>query len=179
MRKIIIIGGDLASGKSTYSRFLSAKFNISLINKDTLKEILGDHIITNNRSENKKLSEISFALMKYIIESTKTDLIIESNFKPYEMVELKKYENDNKILSLHFVGDNEILHKRFLNRLNEGRHHVHKSQDFTNIADFIDVLNELRSVSYIGEVIRVDATKFNDITNDSDLMTKVEKFMQK
>lgn len=68
MRKIIIIGGDLASGKSTYSRFLSAKFNISLINKDTLKEILGDHIITNNRSENKKLSEISFALMKYIID---------------------------------------------------------------------------------------------------------------
>ena len=44
MRKIILIGGDLASGKSTYSKFLAKKFGLSLINKDTLKEILEDVI---------------------------------------------------------------------------------------------------------------------------------------
>ena len=37
MRKIILIGGVLASGKSTYSKFLSKKYNLSLINKDSLK----------------------------------------------------------------------------------------------------------------------------------------------
>lgn len=179
MRKIILIGGDLASGKSTYSRFLSKKYNLSLINKDRLKEILGDHIETKNREENKNLSVTSFALIKYLIKNIKTDLIIESNFKPYEMEELKEFEKDNDILSLHFFGDNEILHDRFLKRLKEGRHHVHKSQDFSNINDFIPVLNELRNVSYIGEVIRVDATKTTDITKDFELLTKVEEFIQK
>ena len=179
MRKIILIGGDLASGKSTYSKFLSTKFNVSLINKDRLKEILGDHIYTSNREENKRLSEISFSLIKYLIETTKEDLIIESNFKSYEMQELRKYEKDFEFLSLHFYGDNEILHKRFLKRLNEGRHYVHKSQDFSNINDFIVVLNDLRNVKYIGDVIKVNATKFTDITEDAKLLTSVEKFLQK
>lgn len=179
MRKIILIGGDLASGKSTYSLFLAKKFNISLINKDRLKEILGDHIITTNRCENKQLSVISFSLIKYLIETTKDDLIIESNFKPYEMEELKQYESNNDILSLHFFGDDEILHKRFLKRLNDGRHEVHKSQDFSDINDFIFVLNELRSVNYIGEVIKVDATKFSDITKNTKLLSKIEVFINK
>lgn len=179
MRKIILIGGDLASGKSTYSKFLSKKYNLSLINKDSLKEILGDHIETKNREENKNLSVTSFALIKYLIENIKDDLIVESNFKPYEMEELKKYELDNEILSLHFFGDDEILHDRFHKRLKAGRHHVHKSQDFSNINDFIAVLNELRNVNYIGEVVRVLATKTNDITSDLELLTKVEEFLQK
>lgn len=179
MRKIILIGGDLASGKSTYSRFISQEYNISLINKDRLKEILGDHIYASNRSENKRLSEVSFSIIKYLIETTKHDLIIESNFKPYEMEELKKYEEDNNILSLHFYGDNEILHYRFLKRLDEGRHYVHKSQDFSNIDDFILVLNELRNVNYIGKVVKVDATKYSDIRLDNKLKTIVDNFLQK
>ena len=60
MRKIILIGGDLASGKSTYAKFLSKKFNITVISKDLLKEVLGDNIPTSNREENLKLSFISF-----------------------------------------------------------------------------------------------------------------------
>jgi 2-phosphoglycerate kinase len=179
MRKIIVIGGDLASGKSTYAHFLARKFNLSVINKDTLKEILGDHIPTTNRAENKNLSVISFAMIKYLLKTTTCDLIIESNFKPYEMIELKQFEEDNKILSLHFFGDNEILHKRFLKRLNENRHFVHKSQDFTDINDFVEVLEELRNTSYIGKVIKVDATKTNDITKNEELLRSVATFLQK
>jgi 2-phosphoglycerate kinase len=179
MRKIILIGGDLASGKSTYSRFLAEKFNLSLINKDILKEILGDNIKTSNREENKKLSKISFDLIKYFIETTQDDIIVESNFKPYEMVELEKYLNENEILSLHFKGDNKELHERFQKRLKENRHEVHKSQDFTDINDFINVLEELRSVKYIGTVIDVDVSKYLHITKACDITEKVAKFLQK
>ena len=55
MKKLILMGGDLASGKSTYSNIVGDKFNVLVINKDNLKEILGDTIIVNNREENKKL----------------------------------------------------------------------------------------------------------------------------
>ena len=65
MKKLILIGGVLAGGKSTFSHILGKKFNIPVVNKDRLKEILGDNIPTKNREENKKLSKISFDLMMY------------------------------------------------------------------------------------------------------------------
>ena len=53
MRKVLLIGGDLASGKSTYSRFLSQQLNVTVINKDVVKEILiYDKIITDTIGNN-------------------------------------------------------------------------------------------------------------------------------
>ena len=59
MKKLILIGGVLAGGKSTFSHIIGEKFCIPVVNKDRLKEILGDNIPTKNREENKKLSKIS------------------------------------------------------------------------------------------------------------------------
>ena len=49
MRKVILIGGVLAAGKSTYANILKDKFNLTVVTKDKLKEILGDNTICNNR----------------------------------------------------------------------------------------------------------------------------------
>ena len=179
MRKIILIGGDLASGKSTYSRFLADKFNITLINKDVIKEILGDNIYASNREENLRLSITSFELIEYFIKTSKENLIIESNFKQHEINKLLKYCNENEFLTLRFTANNEVLHQRFLNRLNDDRHYVHKSQDFTDINDFIVVLNNLRNVNYFGEVISVITNDFDHLYNDKQLLTKIENFLQK
>ena len=88
MSKLILFGGDLASGKSTYSNIIGEKFNITVINKDRIKEILGDIFIAENREENLKLSKASFEIMKYEIEKNKDILLLESNFKDYEMEEI-------------------------------------------------------------------------------------------
>ena len=178
MKKLILIGGDLASGKSTYSNILKDKFNILVINKDRLKEILGDHILVNNRDENKKLSVISFDLMKYILNQNNNVLVLESNFKSYEMEQLNTITKNlgYDVLSLVFKGDIKVLHERFNKRLNENRHYVHKSQDFTNIKDFEITLNELRTVNYIGKVINVDSTTF-DYQNDMFLLERIRKFI--
>ena len=178
MKKLILIGGDLAAGKSTFSNLLKDNYGLLVINKDRLKEILGDTIIVNNRDENKKLSVISFNLMKYILEKNENILVLESNFKTYEMDELKALTNElgYKVLSLRFVGDYEILQKRFLARLNENRHYVHKSQDFNNINDFIECIDDLRSVNYIGKVINVDCSDFSYF-NDLKLFNEIEKFI--
>ena len=178
MRKILLIGGDLASGKSTYSRFLSEKLNVTLINKDILKEILGDNFIAKNRDENLKLSITSFQLIEYFIKTSKENLIIESNFKQHEINRLSKFIEENEFLTLRFTGDNEILHRRFMERLSKNRHYVHKSQDFTNINDFIEVLNELRSVNYFGDVIDVISTDYDNLTTNQHLLTKIVKFFQ-
>lgn len=179
MKKLILIGGDLAGGKSTFANILRDKFNILVINKDRLKEIVGDTIIVDNREDNKKLSVVSFNIMKYLIEKNDSVLVLESNFKSYEMAEIKNLiiELGYDVLSIVFKGDNQILQKRFLNRLNENRHYVHKSQDFTNIDDFIKVLDDLRAVEYPGEVINIDCSDFSYQANE-DIYNMIKKFIE-
>lgn len=178
MKKLILIGGVLAGGKSTFSHIIGERFSISVINKDRLKEILGDNIPTANREENKKLSVISFELMMYLASTEGDALILESNFKDYELDELRKIADKCDILSIILDGDNAVLHSRFNKRLGENRHPVHKSQDFTKIEDFVSVLDELRRAEYPGEIIRIDCTDFTYQT-DENIIIKVEEFLNK
>jgi predicted kinase len=178
MRKIILIGGVLAGGKSTYANILKEKFNLTVITKDRLKEILGDNIYVENREENKKLSVICFDILKHLLECNMTNIVFESNFKDYELIELKNTckQLNYDVLSLVFDGDNEILHQRFLKRLEENRHYVHKSQDFTNINDFIPVIDHLRNAPYFGEIIKINCSNFS-YQNDNVLFERINSFI--
>ena len=178
MKKLILIGGVLAGGKSTFSHMVAERFGISVVNKDRLKEILGDNIPTADREENKKLSVIAFELMLYLIDGEGNTLILESNFKDYELKTLseKCSKIGCEVLSIIFDGDDAILHSRFNKRLSENRHPVHKSQDFTELAVFTETLNELRSAKYPGEKIIVNCTDFS-YQNDENLYFKIEEFL--
>ena len=180
MKKLILIGGVLAGGKSTFSHIVGERFSVPVINKDRLKEILGDNIPTVNREQNKKLSVISFELMMYLAGCEGNALILESNFKDYELLELTELTESSgmDVLSVFLDGEDGILHSRFIKRLSENRHPVHKSQDFTRIEDFTDTLNELRRAVYPGEVIRVDCTDFS-YQSDEKLFKKIKEFLNK
>jgi predicted kinase len=180
MKKLILIGGVLASGKSTYSMILKEKFKINVINKDILKEILGDNIYVKTREENKKLSVICFDLMKYLLFANESVLVLECNFKDYELIELKKIVDklNYQVLSIVFDARNEILHERFLKRLNENRHYVHKSQDFTNIEDFIKTQDELRNAPYFGKIINVNCDDFS-YQEDTTILDQINEFLNK
>lgn len=180
MKKLILIGGALASGKSTYANILKTKFNLSVITKDGIKEVLGDNIFASTREENKKLSALSFELFKHLLICNMSSIVLESNFRDHELMELKKLcdELNYEILSLVFDGDDDVLHKRFLDRLHGNRHYVHKSQDFTNIEDFAAALNELRDASYFGKIINVNCNDFA-YQNDEILFKEIEEFLLK
>ena len=178
MKKVILLGGVLAAGKSTYAQILKEKFNITTITKDRLKEILGDNIYAENRAQNKALSSACFDIFKYLIKQSTCNLLFECNFKPHELVLLNTLCNENgyKVLSIVCDADNEILHKRFIKRLGDNRHYVHKSQDFTDINDFIPVLDELRSAPYFGQIIRVNCNDFT-YQKDQALLDGIEQFL--
>ncbi len=179
MRKLILVGGDLAAGKSTLSNVIGDELNLLVVNKDRLKEIIGDHIMARDRDENIKFSNISFDLMKYLLEKNKGTIVLESNFKPYEMAEIKRLVKyyDYKVMSLVLKGNDEILHDRFQERLNEDRHYVHRAQDFSNIEDFRIALDELRKTSYLGEIVKINADTF-DCQHDKELIERVRAFVE-
>ena len=178
MKRLILIGGLLAGGKSTFSHIVGKRFNVPVINKDRLKEILGDNIPTANREENKKLSVISFELMTYLMGCQGDALVLESNFKDYELREITTLTEaqGTDVLSIFLDGDDATLHKRFNKRLNENRHPVHKSQDFTRLEDFTATLDELRRAEYPGELITVDCTDFAYQT-DEGLYARIKEFL--
>ncbi|MDD6226506.1 MAG: hypothetical protein SPK92_02395 [Bacilli bacterium] len=178
MRKIILIGGDLASGKSTYSTYLSSRFNLTSINKDTLKEIAGDVIHVETREENKKLSVLAFNYIKYFLTQEKGNLIIESNFKEHEIEEIKELTKNDAVLSIRLIGDYSFLHERFLSRLNNNRHYVHKSIDLSSLEDFKKVQDELRKVEYPSKTITFEVSKDVFPQDDIYLNKEIENFLK-
>ncbi len=133
MNKLLLLTGDLATGKSAFSAILSKRYDVNVFKKDSIKEVLGDTIGFTNREENLKLSAVTLELMLFLFsEFTKLnkDLILESNFHKAELERLYEMAaaNNYEVLVLLLRGDLDILHKRYLNRMyNENRHPVHLS----------------------------------------------------
>lgn len=109
MKKLLLITGDLATGKSTFSNVLAKRYQITVFQKDSIKEVLGDYIGFANREENLKLSRTTMGLMFYIFEQfTKQGkaLILEANFHEEELKRLHEIagENGYQILTLVLRG---------------------------------------------------------------------------
>ncbi len=66
MKKILLITGDIAAGKTTFSKILSARYGAAVFQKDTVKEVLGEWIGFQNREENKALSNAAIDVMCHI-----------------------------------------------------------------------------------------------------------------
>jgi broad-specificity NMP kinase len=82
-KKLIIITGYVAGGKTTFSLKLSKELNIPCFNKDLIKIEMGKNFSVNNREDSKHLSVATFNIMMHILENfmkVGQPLIIESNF---------------------------------------------------------------------------------------------------
>ena len=66
MKKLLLITGDIAAGKSTFSRLLSARYGAAAFQKDAVKEVLSDRIGFHTREENKALSYAAVDMMCHI-----------------------------------------------------------------------------------------------------------------
>ena len=183
MKKLILILGDLASGKSTTADLLSKKYFIPSLKKDTIKEILGDTIGFTDREENLKLSKATFELLLHAFDRmslTSDDLILESNFRESELDRLTALaeERGYSILSLLLTADTEVLYQRYLARIKSGRHPVHLTIDFDNYEGFVSYVLPQRQIPKRGELIRISADDFS-YQSDLLLFEKIEEFLKR
>lgn len=183
MKKLILILGDLASGKSTTADILSEKYGITAIKKDTIKEILGDSVGFSNREENLKLSRATFEIMLHIFDRASIageNIILESNFRESELDRLTALarQREYEILSLLLTADTEILYRRYLARIEKGRHRVHLTTGFDDYEGFVSYVLPQRKAPKIGEIINICADDFS-YQSDSSLYEKIESFLGK
>ena len=170
--KIIAVGGDCATGKSTFSRDLSQLLNIPCFNKDVIKEVLGDGFGSENDLVEQKGSATTFLLMLHIAErfmQTGNFCILESNFKAREIVQLKvlleKY--NCKCLTFIFKGDFNVLFDRYMGRdISEKRHWVHNTAG-ENAENFKEGhLQAGIGETGIDQTITIDSTSFEKVNYD-------------
>lgn len=182
MKKLLLITGDLACGKSTFAKILSKRYNTNLFFKDRIKEVLGDTIGFSDRAENLKLSKAAVELMTLIFSefaALDKDLILEANFHTYELEALHEIgaQNGYSVLTLVFQADTRLLHGRYLNRIaNENRHPVHIISVLDDYDDFVAYITKARDEFVPGETLFVNADDFSYQT-DTALLERLDRFM--
>lgn len=181
MKKLLLITGDLATGKSTFATILSRRYGTIVIYKDKIKEVLGDTIGFSDRKENLKLSKATMELMIHAfseIAKLSPNVILEANFKADELLRLHKIagEHDYDILTLSLEADINILYTRFVNRIeNENRHPVHIS-GFDGFESFKGYIESSRKHTAIGNVIKISADDFS-YQSDEFILSQIDKFI--
>lgn len=166
MKKIILVAGDLAALKSTISKSLSRDLKLICLNKDLIKEVLGHVIGFKNREENLKLSEATFELMLSLsknILSTYDAVILESNFKDFEMEKVNQFAKDHQFLidSIFLSGDFKVLYERYVSRQKE-RDIVHQSTGLMSYETFLSSKRTYDLKLYGNNSLYVDTTFFDD-----------------
>lgn len=183
MKKLLLITGDLATGKSTFANLLSQRYDTNVFCKDFIKEVLGDSIGFSDRAENLKLSRATMELMIFIFSEfgkLNKSLILESNFHQAELEKLHQtaFSIHYDILTLVLRGDIPVLHKRYVNRIgNENRHPVHLSTTLDVYDDFQKYTESARKEKVPGKVIHVNANDFSYQT-DAALLSGIDEFMR-
>jgi adenylate kinase family enzyme len=81
---MILVTGASAAGKTTLSKNLANKFELPIINKDEIKELLFDNLGTKDEEWAMKLGVASFELLYLFVEKlcqTGKTFIVEGNFE--------------------------------------------------------------------------------------------------
>ena len=183
MKRLLILTGDVAAGKSTFAEILSKRYQTNVFYKDKVKEVLGDVIGFSNREENLKLSDAAVQLMIRTFEEfakLEKPLILEANFHKRELQQLQDIakEYHYEVMTLVLEADLHILHERYMNRMKyENRHPVHMSARQDRFEDFKDYVERARKEGTVGMVIKICADDFSYRTDD-ELLQKIDRFMK-
>lgn len=167
MHNLILITGDLASGKSTLAASLSESLNIPFLTKDSLKEIACDAIGYASREENRKLSIAAVNSMIYVFEQSAMvgqDLILEANFRSEELMKIKEMCNEYSynVVLIALTGDINLLYQRFLDRL-PTRHRAHTSLNLNySLERFASYIEEIRNQDMLFPVNYIDMSELDE-----------------
>lgn len=171
-RKIIVIEGYLASGKSSFALRLSKETGVPYLIKDTFKIALCEHIAIENEKESSRFSVAAFDGMMYVVErmfEAGYPIIIEGNFVPAGV----KSVNEEGVLrqlidkygytalTYQFMGDTQVLYQRFVEReKTPERGEANIRRDTVTHEKFEQWCHNLDAFHLEGDTIKVDTTSF-------------------
>ena len=147
--------------------------------KDTFKTAICNSISIANRKESSLFSAVTFDAMMYVAErffETGSPIIIEGNFVP---AGVKKVDEAGVIkelidqygytpLTFKFIGDTQILYKRFIDRENTVERGQANKIGFDVSYDIFDGwCHNLDNFNVGGKIIPVDTSDFTEVNFDN------------
>jgi len=170
-KKIIVIGGYCATGKTTFAARLSKEFSVPYFAKDMVKIALDRSFGVQNRADSKRLSAIAFDSMAFAVErfmEAGQPIIIEANFVMRENHGgLKEGETLRELIDRYgyqsltyiFTGDLPALYKRFAARdVLPSRGVANQMWGEFTYQNYLDANLHLVDFNIGGEIVRIDAT---------------------
>jgi len=175
-KKLILVSGYCAAGKSTFARRLAQECGVPCFVKDVIKETMADCFDENGENGGdieavyRRGSAATFGIMLHVAEmflAAGQVCVLEGNFKPHEAEALKRLGAD--CLSFVFVGDLDVLYDRYVAR---ERHSVHLPAG--DRKSFAEGQRRMRYGEFgVGKVVRVDCTDFGAV--DFDGLVEIAK----
>ena len=175
-KKIIVITGYLAAGKTTFAARLSQRLGVPYFSKDLVKIALNRSFPVENRAESRQLSAIAFDAMTFNAErfmEVGLPLIIEANFtmkenhgglKEGDALRALIVRYDYKSLTYIFLGDLPVLYKRFAARdMLAERGTANKMWGEYTFEDYLEDNVHLAEFDIGGEIVKIDATDFEAV----------------
>lgn len=174
-KKIIIIEGYLASGKSTFALQLSRMIGVPYMIKDTFKSAMCQQIPVTDRNVSSIFSAAVFDAMMYVTErmfEAGYPVILEGNFVPAgvkavdEAGRIKnlidRYGYDS--LDFKFTGDTRVLYERFLEReKTPERGQANKIGTDVPFSRYEQWCHNFDGFDIGGKVVRIDTTDFGTV----------------
>jgi len=131
----ILITGIPAAGKSTLAKALSARLNIPMLSKDSIKELLFDDIGFTSRAEKVALGVAAQNILYYAARQlllVNQPFILENNFENASRDGLMALlgEFPCTAITITLTGDLPTIYSRFVQRNNDpSRHRGHVVND--------------------------------------------------
>jgi glucokinase len=158
-RKAIIVNGPPASGKSTIAREMARSFNLPILARDTIQEVLYDVIGTGDREYNRMLGRAGMAVIWAVIHNFSLDasVIIDTwcRYPPYDwVVQGLAAAGIDRFVEIWCHAPGEILSSRYLSRVGV-RHPGHPGKEFA--VELIEIAKKAKPMG-IGDVFLVDTS---------------------
>lgn len=182
MKKLILVNGDLATGKSHFAIILKERYGIPLYTKDGFKESLADQTNCQTKEDSHKLSLLAMQKILDIFEDTAIkgdNLILEANFHEENLSNLLRIASkyNYEILNLNLVGSTDVLYRRYMHRLKcEPRHIVHSFNNLDDYETFKTYTENRQKEKLLDNTITINTDDFS-YQKDASLLGHIDSFM--
>jgi predicted kinase len=170
---LVVVTGPPGSGKSAIAASLRARLGLPLVAKDTLKEVLGEALGVDGRTDSQRLGGAIFVLLAHVVHellANGVSVITEGNFTAQSA--LFADLPSARIVQVHVTAEPELLRARMLERAGD-RHAVHWDREAADEVAARAATGEWAALPLAGELVEVDTTAWPNLDEIAALVAQL------